>query len=122
MLDSHKNRECINFKDPSVQRYQTTKAPDWRILRDAAHETYKNLPAPEPSVRQQYHYRGGSSSAPPTPRLQTLATYSQVDNGCLHEDAKIKLADGSLIACKDVLPGAAVWCVTPDGTQQIDYI
>ncbi|MHA1972433.1 MAG: VWA domain-containing protein [Candidatus Hodarchaeales archaeon] len=120
LLDSHKNRECINFKDPSVQQYQTTKSPDWTVLRDAAHDTYKNLPAPEPSV--QHHYRGGSSSAPSTPRLQTLATYSQASNGCLHEDAKIKLADGRLIACKDVLPGAAVWCVTPDGTQQIDYI
>ena len=120
LLDSHKNRECINFKDPSVQQDQTTKTPDWTVLRDAAHDTYKNLPAPEPSVK--HHYRGGTPSAPSTPRLQTLAAYSQASNGCLHEDAKIKLADGRLIACKDVLPGAAVWCVTPDGTQQIDYI
>ena len=76
LLYSHKNRECINFKDPSVQQYQTTKSPDWTVLRDAAHDTYKNLPAPEPSV--QHHYRGGSSSTPSTPRLQTLADRKSV--------------------------------------------
>jgi hypothetical protein len=120
LLYSHKNRECINFKDPSVQQYQTTKSPDWTVLRDAAHDTYKNLPAPEPSV--QHHYRGRSSSTPSTPRLQTLAMYSQASNGCLHEDAQIKLADGSLIACKDVMPGVTVCCVDPDGTESTDYI
>ena len=49
LMGSHQHRECINFKDPSVQGYQNGKEDAWKTLRDAAHDTYKDLPAPEPT-------------------------------------------------------------------------
>ena len=126
LMGSHQHRECINFKDPSVQGYQNGKEDAWKTLRDAAHDTYKDLPAPEPtcSGRSYGHYRGGGGSPPAaTPRLATLATYSQADNGCLHEDSIVTLSNGTTMACKVVGKGSAVAVYDPStGHTETDTI
>ena len=95
---SHTNQECTNFKDPSVQGYQDLRKERWRIIRDLAHEVYKNLPAPEPS-------RVTAISAP---RLTTMNTYSQSSNGCLHESALVELSNGKSMACSVIAKGTVV--------------
>ena len=98
LLSSHTKQECSNFKDPSVQGYKDLRKERWRIIRDLAHDVYKNLPAPEPS-------RVTHNSAP---RLATLNTYSQASNGCLHQGALVELSNGTSISCSAVRKGAVV--------------
>ena len=69
----------------------------------------KNLPAPTPSVKPQYR----NSSTRSTPRLATLSSYSQVDNGCLHEDTLIHLSNNTSLACKTLGKGTVVTVYNP---------
>jgi len=98
LLSSHTKQECSNFKDPSVQGYKDLRKERWRIIRDLAHDVYKNLPAPEPS-------RATHNSAP---RLTTLNTYSQASNGCLHQGALVELSNGKSMSCCTVRKGTVV--------------
>ena len=79
----------------------------WVNIRDTAHTLFKSLPAPKPTIRHT-SYRGGGSNTPP--QLSNMSRYSQVDNGCLHEDSLVLLTNLRTVKCKDVKPGMQVVC------------
>jgi len=101
---AHRNKECNNFKDPSVQGYQHLRKKRWSVIRDSAHESYKNLPAPEPT---------SSTVTDSTPRLATLSRYSQFDSGCLHEGALVELSNGKMLSCAVISKGTVVKVYNP---------
>jgi uncharacterized protein YegL len=103
LIMAHKNKECNNFKDKSVQIYKNYRSCEWNSFRDYVHTLFKELPAPKPSTRYIKRVSQGKRK-----RLTTLASYSQVSNGCFHEKAHIILLNGSKIKCKDVFPGLIV--------------
>ena len=106
LIFAHSNRECNNFKDLSVQRYQKSREVSWVKLRDMAHGAYKNLPAPTPSSHAYNKYHSQST-------LGTLASYSQASNGCLHETALVQLGNGGQMACTVVGKGCVVRVYNP---------
>ena len=111
LMTTHKKMECNNFKDTSIKQYISYYDSSWKELLDKTHELFKSLPAPEPTVSRHYDYNYGRS----TPRTYTpvnMSTYSQVDNGCFHEDAHIETPTGK-IKCKDITPGTVVFAYNP---------
>ena len=119
----HINRECTNFKDPSVQMFEHIRGTGWTDIRDKAHSLFINIPAPTPTptrTRKRNHSTSSSSSS--SSQLYsapaTMRTYSQRDSGCLHEDARVLLHDGKLVQCKDIEVGMRV--STYDGSGNAD--
>ncbi len=111
LMTTHKKMECNNFKDTSIKQYMSYYDGSWKQLLDKTHELFKSLPAPEPTVSSHYDYNYGRST-PVSYTPVNMSTYSQVDNGCFHEDANIETPTGK-IKCKDVTPGTVVFAYDP---------
>ncbi|HIB78558.1 MAG TPA: hypothetical protein EYO58_13350, partial [Flavobacteriales bacterium] len=110
---AHSNRECNNFKDPSVQLFEKIRGCRWLAVRDKAHNLFIELPVPLPSSKKRKYnsnyYVSSSSSCPPP----TMVTYSNIDNGCMHENALVQLYNGKFLECKNISKGMIVKTYDP---------
>ncbi len=71
---------------------------------DTASDIFDTLPPPTPSMMQSHRRSGVSRSVPPV----SLASYNQVNNGCIVGTSKINLADGTFKNVEDLTKGDMV--------------
>jgi len=71
---------------------------------DTASDIFDTLPPPTPSIITSPTQSSAPRSAPPV----SLATYNQVDNGCIVGTSKIQLANGAFKKVEDLTKGDTV--------------
>jgi hypothetical protein len=127
---AHLLQQCNNFKDPGVQHYGGKL---FRVIREAAEESFVKLPPPKPSIvktKPTYNYSSSSSSSSTTTSTKTAAApapvtmdyYYNCGGGCIGSEGKVLMPDNSFKLVKDIKKGdyvklpngesAQVTCVT----------
>ena len=105
-------QQSLNFKDAGLQIYGGDL---FHAIQTEADTAFCTLPAPKPSAVPRAAAAGGYYGAPaavynsPT----TMVSFHNASGGCFAGNCKVKMADDSWVAIKDVLPGSSVW--TPTG-------
>jgi hypothetical protein len=123
LASAHRNQECCNFKDLSVQNYGGEL---FRSLAKQINDIYSNLPAPKPSVVTSR-----------TIRVSNMSSFNNRDNGCFDGDGIVEVLRHNnfsisklSIKVKDLKPGdyvetgfdnkyAKILCII---TQDVDNI
>jgi hypothetical protein len=126
-LHAQKMQMCMNFKDPGLQIYGGEL---FHTIQTAGDLAFTTLPPPIPSGAQQQRattppyaaatpgYRRGSYTAIATPL--SMASWHNQSGGCFNGECRIKMADGTLKAIKDVVAGEQV--ATPMGPQTLTAV
>jgi hypothetical protein len=96
-------QQCLNFKDPGLQIYGGDL---FHTLQEAGDTAFVTLPAPRPSRPAR---SGVAAYATPV----SMATFHNASGGCFAGHCRVRMANDSYIAIKDIHPGQQVW--TPFG-------
>merc|ERR1711871_124800 len=97
LSQAHLTQRCNNFKDPGVQHYGGEVFGE---IRDYADDQFNKLPPPKPSLKTP-----GS-----TYRSLNMAAYNNMHGGCVAGDARVLMADGSVIKASEITQGHVVAC------------
>jgi len=100
-------QQCLNFKDPGLQIYGGDL---FHTLQEAGDTAFVTLPAPRPSRPAR---SGVSAYATPV----SMASFHNASGGCFAGNCRVRMADGTYIAIKDIHPGEQVW--TPHGSAHV---
>lgn len=90
LLFAHRNNECCNFKDRSVQRYG---GATFTALKEAIDHLFSTLPAPKPTQLSE-----GSV------RIANMSSLNMSNNICFDGSGMVKLKNGSIVQVSQLQP------------------
>lgn len=90
LLFAHRNNECCNFKDRSVQRYG---GATFAALKEAIDHLFSTLPAPKPTQLSE-----GSV------RIANMSSLNMSNNICFDGSGMVKLKNGSVVQVSQLQP------------------
>jgi hypothetical protein len=93
LLKAHLLQQCLNFKDPGVQKYGGKL---FNSIRDKADEAFNKLPPPKPKYKSAYE------------PVVSMVTYNNQYGGCFDGLGKVLLPDNKLIKVKHLKKGDKV--------------
>jgi Mg-chelatase subunit ChlD len=109
-----KLQQCVNFKDKVLQHFASD---EFKELQDKGIDIFSSLPVPTPSGSSSFyssHYGGSVAPNPTVPvsmfggAIASMASYVSSAGPCFAGICKVKMADDSYKAVKDLQKGDIV--------------
>lgn len=106
LMSANLNCRCNNFKDLSVSEYGGNL---FKAERDIIDNVFSNMDPPVPSVVvKDNDGRRGSSSTNINMTTFRMSSYNDSSIGCIHENSRVHLFDGTFKKCSEIKAGDVV--------------